>query len=547
MSLSPIPRLARQRARPAPISDLVVNNFSGGLRMTGNEEALQPKYAVLLENMSTEEDNSQVLRFGTKEFSELSDNIVSVTYFKNHHICFLTDGTISKVSDAGTITIIWNETIANALPGAPSGWSTTTHVDFTIFKGELIVFNNVDKPLLIDASLAVNYLQDKATGSNVFTPIAKFVTVCDNYTVAAGISGIDDIYISSSGTSGVWPGDAAPNNSIAVSLGTLAGTSDNEFRGISSFKNLLVVFMSEIIVVLELGIFDADGVHTPRVFDIIEDATLINHKCIIRTKKNLFAATTSGIYNLVRNFFGNNFDTSTISSILGQDYQKTISEIDLQDNQSFFVRDRLKQKIFLVLDQGTSKTIFCAFHDDDYRNFSWSTITNWNFKGGTTTTAKRLFLFEDTKLYQYGNDVFDGEAYYTDKATDIAEGEPIPFTFELPWIDANARIKTKQLVNLVLDSFGSAQFFVHIFVDRFYKNTADEFTPALTMKFTGGDTQGFGVDVGGFGGGRRTSDERMFNMPVRFRIVKFQITGETNQPLRFTSIGMIYQRGNYNI
>ncbi len=548
MSLSALPKMQKVAAARAAVSDVVINNFSGGIKNVGNEENLKPKYAVELKNMSTEEDSSQTLRFGTAEFDVLSDNIVSTTYFQNAIISCLENGEITATDATGTTTTIWNDTIAGALPGAPDGWSTNLdHIDFEVSKGELIIFNGVDKPLKVSQALAVDYLQDEATGSNVFTPIAKFVTVVNNFTIAAGVANSDDIIISASGTSGVWPGDAEPNNSTSVSIGALTGSSDNKFRGLSNFKNLLIVFMSEFVAIIELGNFNADGDHEPKVFDTIDDLTLINHECVIKTEKKLYVATTTGVFDLSRNILGEAFDASPISSDLGTDYQKVVALIDINDNRSFFTRDRFTRKFLLFLDQGTDWFVYSAWHSEDFKKFSWAEIEGWSFQGACVSSEKRLFFFQDTTLYQYGNDVFANENYTADYITDSSEGQDITFVFELPWIDANARIKTKQLVNLLLETLGTAQFKVDIFVDKFYKDKDGELTPALSMNFIGGDARGYGVDNGSYGGGRRTSDERMYNMPVRFRIIKYRVTGATKLPLKISSIGMIYQKGNYNI
>jgi hypothetical protein len=73
---------------------------------------------------------------------------------------------------------------------------------------------------------------------------------------------------------------------------------------------------------------------------------------------------------------------------------------------------------------------------------------------------------------------------------------------------------------------------------------ADE--PMLEMTFMGGNVGGYGnVPFGDapFGGGRRSSDERLFAWTTKFKLIKLRFSGTTKRKLRFVSISIAYVHG----
>lgn len=130
-----------------------VNNFGGGWNVADSELNLDTRYARELDNMYRGIDGSLSLRYGTRLFKDVTGtvtgDIVSMTYFSNNIVVVTSTGQVCSVDSVGTATKLWDSTIAGSLPGAPAGWSTTTFVSTTVFGGELILCNGVDKPLLI--------------------------------------------------------------------------------------------------------------------------------------------------------------------------------------------------------------------------------------------------------------------------------------------------------------------------------------------------------------------------------------------------------------
>lgn len=555
MPIKAFSKLSRLRPRAAAVADVTLRDFSGGVKNTDNEIALKSQFASKLLNMSPDTDTSQVLRFGTKEFATCAANIINKIYFRQHLICVLVDGRIQKVTDAGVVTTIWDSTIAAALPGAPSGWSgSLTVADFTEFRGELIVSNGVDKPLLIDDSLAVTYLQDLGTGSNVNTPISKYVTTVSNYLVMGGIAATPTVlYISATGTSGTWPSDPAPNDAISFDVGAYTGQSSSEIFAIGSFKNFLMVFFSNFSVVIQLGEYNASNVHTPRVIDTYTNLGTVNHKTFLATDTDLIFASNSGVFSAEKNVFGGTLTTDPMAENLGDDYPGTLGLVAPNNGDSFIVNDPLSKKLFLQFHKSddTVRTFMMSYRDN-FNKTAWSEVTGWSFTSACTSEKGRVFFSEDTKIYQYGNSVFEDEEYYADYTTDGTDGNDIAFDWEFPWLDAGNRIKTKMLKKITFDTTGTSEFSLQCFVNNFYKNLTDQYIPTAEMTFVAGNAGGYGNNSDGyggdgFGGGRRANDERFFGIPVRFRILKMRFYGSTKKPLRIVSISLIYLRGNYNV
>jgi hypothetical protein len=276
--------------------------LAGGLNTTDNELVLKTKFATVLDNMLRSTDGSRALRWGTKLWSTTASvatgTIVDMVYFANHLVVFMSTGQIASFDDSGTGTLIWSTAIAALLPGAPSGWgSTYTLIDTTTFKGSLIVCNGTDKPLIIKSDMTVNYLQDPATGSNVNTPIGKYCTTVANYTVIAGIASTPgEIYVSAVGTSGVFPGDTAPNDSISFDASTYAPAAGSAIIGVNNFRNNLLVFFDGAVVIFTLGTYDDTGVHQPKISDTIIEHGTINHRCTVTLKNDFIFADTKGTF-----------------------------------------------------------------------------------------------------------------------------------------------------------------------------------------------------------------------------------------------------------
>ena len=554
MSISPFPKLKKHKPRAASFSDVTLRDFSGGLKVTENELALKNKFATTLINCLPGSDTSMEVRFGTKEFATCSANIINQIYFEQHIIAVLSSGEIQKIDDSGTVTTIWNSTIATALPGSPSAWSSgLVQADFSEFRGDLVIVNGVDKPLLLDNALSISYLQDLATGSNVHTPISNFVTTVSNYVVMAGIAAAKTtVYISSTGTSGTWPGDTAPNDGISFDVGAYTGKSSSEIHAIATFKTFLVVYFNDFAVLLALGNFNSGGAHVPEVVDTYTDLGTINHKTTLATDTDLVFPANGGIYSAEKNVFGGTLSTANLSDALGTDYPKITGLVAKNNLDCHVINDPLSHTVFFFFHKAdTTISVLAMRYKEDFSKQAWAYVEGWSFTSSCVSEKKRIFFGEGTKIYQYGNNVFSGENYAADYIVGSAEGIDIAFDWEFPWLDAGNRIKTKTLKKLTFDTTGTSDFLLQCFVNKYYKDNEEAYDPAASMEFVAGDAGGYGNNEegyggDGFGGGRRANDERFFGFPIKFKILKLRISGATKRPLRMVSLSLIYLKGNYH-
>jgi hypothetical protein len=541
--------------RPPRVTDATLRDFSGGYRVTENESTLKSKYAPVLKNMFTDDDQSQVLRFGTKEFATCSDDIINHEYYRQRIVNVLSSGEIQTCDSDGNVVTIWNTTIAAALPGSPSGWTSgITHADFTEFRGEMIVTNGIDKPLLIDDSFAVTYLQDIPTGNNVNTPIAKYTTTVSNFCVMAGIPSNDTlIYISASGASGTWIGDPAPNDATSLDVGAYTGQASSDIKGLGSFKNYLLIFFENFLIIFQLGTFNDSGTHVPEVIDTYENLGTTNHKTLFATKEDLIFTSNEGIISAKKNIFGGTLTTANASDNLGKEYPASLGLVTSGEQDCFCINDPLSKTSFFSFKKSDDTFVTYAMrYKKDFKEISWAVIEGWSFTSACTSEKGRVFFAQEDKIYQYGNEVFDGENYYADFITDISDGVDIEFDWELPWLDAGNRAKSKILKKITFETTGSARFTLQCFVNNFYKDTEGTYTPVAEMEFIAGTAGGYGNNAEGYGaeeygGGRRANDERFFGIPVKFKILKLRFVGATKSPLRIVSITMLYAKGNYTV
>lgn len=599
-----IPGEKRRRQRTGgKMRSTTIKEFGGGWNVIDSPATLSTRFANVLKNWYRKQDGSQALRYGTRYFVNtsptISGDIVDFRYFNSHLVPFTEDGEAAKIDGNGNVTAIWNTAIAALLPGTPAGWSTGINlVTFTEIKGSLVVCNGVDKPLEIQSSLAVRYLQDLATGSNVNTPIGKFCTTVGDYLVIAGVVGApNDIYIGSKGTVGVFFGDPNPNDSVVFNVGAYVPEENEEIRGISSFRNYLFVHFFSGTLQIILGEYDTTT-HVPRVGDTLPKFGALSHRAIVPVTNDLLFNDVSGVNTIRRNVLSGEVEPDRLSNLIAPEYQKQVATLSQAQmlTDVFGVHDRLSGHYMIFIPDGDGVRGFILTFNERMKIKAWSEFTGWTWRAAASTALGRVFFSKDTRIYQYGNEAYNEEfsgdlvgefdgiwanntAYVvgdrledsTDNSVWIClidhtsavtgnfaadradretlwteyEGEFINFDWEFPWIDANNRARIKRLANIFFDTQGTSQFNVDMFVDNIYLDENSVYDPALTLSFTGGDSPGYGGGDQPYGGGRRTSDERLWSHPVKFKIMKTRIHGATVKPLRVVSLGFLFAQGKY--
>lgn len=597
MLLSPFGRFKFKRTKAQPIpKEFTLDDFSGGLDLSENDLKLKSNFSKVEDNIHRDIDGTKSVRWGTKSKFDMAGtvtgSILDMVYFRDKIVSFMTTGQVGSVTEAGVKAAIWTAAIATALPGAPGFWTSgLTQIDTTEFKNELVVVNGVDKPILFSKTHVATYLNDLPTGSNTNVPIAKYVTTVGNYCVMAGVAATPDvIYISAAGTSGTWPGDPAPNDSLSINIASYTAEQGGDIRGLSSFRNFLIIHFATSSVIMVLGEYSA-AVHKPRVLDTIPQHGVISHRTMNVLESDIMYADEVGVHKARRNTFGNALDSEKVSLRVQKDFIADVMPDNTNRLKSFSVHNKLENRITYFLFSGTIYKIYTMTFDEGVKRIAWNKQSGWSYTSAVVTTKGRIFFGKGTKIFQYGNSVYAGEDYTGDNmdeddgnwatatayvvgdrrrqagivyialfnhtsgvfATDLAagiweeyQGDAIAFDWEMPWTDANERMKKKRISYIALDTLGLASFTMEIYADKIRYDAVGADDPALSMEFVAGDSPGFGGGGGQpFGGGRRAADERMWGFPCEFKIAKIRVKGSTTERLQILAISLLLTKGTY--
>lgn len=587
-----------QAAAPSALEEATLRDFSGGLNLVDNDVAIRSNYAKVLDNWHRDADGGNSIRFGTMYKWTVSPtvtgNIIEMYAFNDRLVVFTSTGQVCTVDETtGTVVAIWSSAIAALLPGTPAGWSSgLASIDITEFKGELVVCNGVDKPILISSTFTVTYLQDIATGSNVFVPVGYFVTTVSDYTVIAGVNATPfEVHISAKGTSGTWAGDPDPNDAVSINIGAYAPAAGGPIRGISSFRNFLLVHFKKQTVPVELGVYDEDGNHTPKPNDVLGDYGILSHRMGVALTADYVFADERGVQKAIRNQFGGALEGSILAEKIIPRYAGDTPDTSADRFKSFAVYNKLESRIMFFIHKSSEYNIYVLSYDKDLKRPSWSIFNGWDFTCGCLSDKGRVYFAKGTKIFQYGNDVFPNEAFDADEignfdsawltatayvvgdrveeddivyialqdhtsgvfADDLEAdlwveylGDPITFDWELPWSDINTRMKKKRVSILGMDTTGTARFTISVFADNAYKDANGDYDPMLTMDFVAGTSPGYGGGNQPYGGGRRAIDERLWGFPLEFKIFKLRVHGSSIGRLKFSTLTILYKRGKYH-
>lgn len=599
--MSLFPQTINANVPKSRLKDIAVRDFGGGWNTLDDDISMNTRYLPDVLNFHRTASGAQELRFGTQYFANVADtvngDIVDVDYFNGRIVAVMTSGEVVTIDDDGIKTKIWDSDIALLLPGAPSGWSAgLTQCDFVPFKDTLVIHNGVDKPISVAQNFAVTYLQDLATGSNVNVPIGKYGCVVSNYHVVAGIEDeLTTIYIASVGTAGVFPGDAPPNDSISLDVGAYT-SGGAEIIGIAGFKTRLFVFFRGETVTITLGTYNSGGDHVPAIDEDIPPCGLLSHRCIVHHDNDLVFADVIGASGARRNLYAGLLDSTRLSDLVSTAYQGTMGALEpAQMLDCFMVLDRLGNEVMIF--EPNSGKVFVRSASERLKYQAWTQYGGLDFTCGCTSFLGRVFFGSGTKIFQYGNKPY-GETYRADRLGDFDAawmlntlytegdliidsddtvyecsvthtsaatgtftedrednpenwteytGRAISFYMETPWMDGRAAMRLKHMRYANVATKGDARFALDIYVDNLYKDVDGNVThdPALSLELIGNDAAGFGEDVEAFGGGRRSMDPRLWRYPVKFKMAKFRIHGETKRPLQVMSYNFLYAIGAF--
>lgn len=581
------------------LQQVTARDYGGGLNTADSDFNLSSRYHVDGYNTMPDDNGALQVRWGTRLFAQfssvLTDRIVGVQYYFSYLIAVCANGTIAASDGAGNVVLIWSNDIALRLPGAPIGWGPTVRANFTQFLGELIVVNGTDKPLVINNSLNVRYLQDLGSGSNLNVPVCKYVAVHSNYVVMAG----DPIkpgrlHISNAGTSGTWVGDALPNDSVNFDVDKYAPDSTGEIVGMVSFRDKLVVFFSEYILTVKLGTYNTatPPVHTPIVDDLITSYGAVSHKAIINAGEQVIFLDYTGAASIKNATFTNQITPTRISTLVDVNLQTALGSLSrsfLQDNV-FSLYDKRENRIIFVIPKSEFTGTNPALEQNVYAlsirkgQYVWNRWKNWTFQTGTVSVEGRLFFASGTYMYRYGSakepilsdyegvNPYDGQP--EDKcsvyvrgircdASTLATG--IDFYHSLPLSELKDRTSWKTLHYITMDTEGASPFTVYLNYDDLAKRDAGVgdtwsdgtlFTDSFgwksnsilshaSMSFVAGDRGADSLTVPAQGTPYRPTDNMMlYAIYGRFRFIRVAYAGKSHSHFKLVSTSLYYTKGS---
>jgi hypothetical protein len=125
------------------------------------------------------------------------------------------------------------------------------------------------------------------------------------------------------------------------------------------------------------------------------------------------------------------------------------------------------------------------------------------------------------------------------------KGDNVSFQWELPWADFGNRQLTKALRFVHVDANGLGEFNLDIFSDNIYKDASNgKLMPARTLSFVPNEAGAYGAGQQLYGGGHRTREQRLWQMPTKFKLMKARVYGSTNKSLSISGLSFMYQRGS---
>lgn len=539
-----------------------VRSFEGGLNVTDTDLNMSPKFAKVLDNLERSTDGSLTLRPGTvlltNHIADTSD-IINNVYFNSKVWSVQATGNITSTDGAGAVTI---EAAAGAF------WTAgTTFVDFTIFNSDLLMANGKDKPLIVsghprrpDGSANPNFnkvafLADEATGTNVNTPVGKYIIAHGQFTIIAGVpTDPSTIFVSDQDTSGTYFGDPIPNNAVNVDLGPRVSLGGATITGLVAYRDKLLVTFERGVLPVNLGVFTGTPpVHTPTDDGFIEEFGCLAHRSLVSVGDDTFFNDNVGVNSITRINVFNTLRPVRASHLIDPLITALIQPLtNAQIEQYVFAIYDLRNFRYMLFipvlaANGTvTETIGFSYTNIPTLKISaWARLRGWKWQCACRTSLQNIVFARGNKLYAYDFDSLFNSDRRNDPAVNGGLGEDVVFDWELPWADMKHRMDIKQSRYLALDTQGNATFTAEAYVDNI-KQFKGVNAPMLSMQFVGGDAGGYGNSPYGatpYGGGRKTSDERLFAWTTKFKLLKLRFHGATKEKLRFVSISIAYVHG----
>ena len=575
------------------LQQLTARDFGGGLDIVDSELNLTSRFSTILTNMVPDENGAIQTRWGTRLYADVATSrIIGMEYFYVYIIVAFSDGTLKAIDASGTITTIWNGTIAAALPGSPGGWSAVRSVCFAQFDGALIITNGIDKPIIVTKTLATSYLQDLGSGSNINVPICKYCCTHSNYLVMAGDPlKPGRLHISNVGTSGTWVGDLPPNDAITFDADKYAPDTIGEITGIQSFRDKLVVFFPKWIISLTLGAYSQDTipVHNPTISDTIASFGAVSNRSVINTGDQMFFVDYTGVSSIRRALISGEVTPDRMGLLVDTDIQRALADLENETlrNECYAVHDRRENRIMFFIPPGDDPTTLEEYHiftmtlQKGGKAVAWSRYEGWNWQAACVSLEGRVFFGSDHYVAYHGSRYepvlsdYEGILARPDGAVvlpvfvsgvyvpDYGSGVGINFEWELPYVPLKDRTVWKSMHYVSMDTSGAAQFTLDLWTDDLKKRLDSGetwsdgtlftdgwgFSPLssnayASMDFVAGDFNAHGIHHAEPTPFRPASSMNLYAMFARFRFIKLAFKGTSYSHLRVVAVSLYYTTGS---
>lgn len=593
-------RLPKMRRRVSNLKSATARQFTGGLNVVDSELNLSSKYARVLDNIHRGLDGAMQIRQGTElfvDYNNISDGFtLNGTYFANHLITVNDVGQVFATDGTGAVSRIWDLSIAAGTRLGLVTWGETAYVAFEEFGGELTVHNGVDKPLVVNMSLNVDYLADPATGSNINVPIGRIVCKFNKHLVVAVGS---DLCVSDENAAGVWTGDAGATYANIFSMRTSVTSGPTDIIGLTAFRDWLLVRFKECTVPIQFKkVTGPDRLEINDTSDI--GGGLDNYGSISqRTSQNLGEITLAcdivGVSSIALATFTSKLSPDRPSRLVDPLIKKATSPLSSATLEfgAFAVYDRLNAlyELYIPNAPSISQTRVKGFSLRYVKALdinAWNTFSGWNWAWGARSSEGLMFFgrVNDNKIFLRGDaeqhpiyaeykgeqETFSDGTAFSDGtglfpiSNESTSGVPINWKWDLPWSDLKKRDIQKTTRYLILDTEGTADFTVKFFIDDKYEDGSypgqefsdgtlftdgtgwdhePDLTPALTLNLVGAGRGGYGKEAynDNYGGGRNTKFRRLIACPTKFTTFKMRFEGSSMRPLKIVGITPVYQEG----
>jgi hypothetical protein len=235
-------------------------------------------------------------------------------------------------------------------------WRETAFASHAVSNRQLLIGNGIDKPVVVDfmETSSAKFLTDPASGSNINTPVARYVAAGSEFTVWGGNAlepGV--IYISASGTNGTYEGDQAPNDAIHMDVALHSSSSNGEITGLCFHKGLLWVGFDNDFVIIELGQYVED-VHSPVVKDVIRNFGTVAHKAMISVGEIFYAADVAGVVNVEESQVARSFKPEYVSELIASHINGSMGRLTVLDQRDrvWSVYDKRMNRYMLWVPRG---------------------------------------------------------------------------------------------------------------------------------------------------------------------------------------------------